>query len=150
MTALLDPRADGATGAPTAARRSTARQPPLEWRTVEQPPGRISARAAIGSAVLARRAHETVTAALAWLGTALLSLTGVALAVSGLGITGGSFGLLAFIGMPLLVVGLGMISAAQAIAIDLPTRSGRATAPIPAPIPTTIRSTHPTQGAHTP
>ncbi len=74
----------------------------------------------------------------------------MALAVSGLGITGGSFGLLAFIGMPLLVVGLGMISAAQAIIVDRPTRTGRITAPAQAPIPTTIRSTHPTQGVHTP
>jgi hypothetical protein len=38
-------------------------------------------------------------------------LPGVMLAVAGLAITGGSFGMLAFIGMPLLIVGLGLITA---------------------------------------
>ena len=35
---------------------------------------------------------------------------GVALALSGLAITGGSFGLFAFIGIPLMAVGLGIIT----------------------------------------
>jgi len=37
-------------------------------------------------------------------------LIGVALALSGLAITGGSFGMFAFIGIPLMAVGLGMIT----------------------------------------
>lgn len=37
--------------------------------------------------------------------------TGVTLAVGGLAITGGSFGLFAFIGIPLMAIGLGMITA---------------------------------------
>lgn len=37
-------------------------------------------------------------------------LGGVALALGGLAVTGGSFGLFAFIGIPVMAVGLGMIT----------------------------------------
>jgi hypothetical protein len=50
---------------------------------------------------------------------AFLLIVGIMVGIGGLGLTA-SFGLLAFIGMPLLIVGLGCISAA--VAEPLPTR----------------------------
>lgn len=59
-----------------------------------------------------------------------LLASGVALALSGLALTGGSFGLLAFIGMPLLMVGLGLIGGAQSALAGGP--AGPARRPTPA------------------
>lgn len=58
----------------------------------------------------AARRREVVRAIARVVLTALQLGGGVALALSGLAITGGSFGLFAFIGIPLMAVGLGMIT----------------------------------------
>ena len=54
--------------------------------------------------------QEGVAALRAGLRTALRLAAGVTLAVGGLAITGGSFGLFAFIGIPMVAVGLGLIT----------------------------------------
>ena len=56
------------------------------------------------------RFQEAVTALRAGLRTAVRLGAGVTLVIGGVAITGGSFGLFAFIGIPVLAVGLGLIT----------------------------------------
>ena len=86
-----------------------------------------------------RQVREAARLALYRVAVGLGLTIGVALALSGAAVTGGSFGLLAFIGMPLLVIGLGVIGAAQSLLL-----AGPAT---PWPTATHHQSTNQTPGA---
>ena len=74
-------------------------------------PRRRVKRRPAGRYAVGRRVGNASRSALALVRALLRLLPGVAFALAGLAITGGSFGMLAFIGMPLLIVGLGLITA---------------------------------------
>lgn len=101
----------------TAVDLGVAHRGQLNGEYVDRPSGLRRARPTVGVRLRTAIAEAVVvvgralTAARRFAGLVLRLMPGVALAITGLGITGGSFGLLAFIGMPLLIAGLGLITA---------------------------------------